>query len=82
MLSLTAIIVMLAIVVIFSVQNAGPVSVSFLSWHFEASLAIVIALALLGGIVVGMVAFSWIRLRGSSRNKKVVESGPSRSGKP
>ena len=62
----------LTIVVIFSVQNAGPVSVSFLAWHFEASLAIVIALSLLSGLISGMVFLSWIRLRRSLQKKKAA----------
>jgi putative membrane protein len=70
MLKLIVFIITLSIVVIFSVQNAGPVAVSFLSWHFEASLAIVIALSVLGGIITGMTILSWIRMRRSARKKK------------
>jgi uncharacterized integral membrane protein len=58
MLSLIVAVIMLTLVVLFSVQNAEPVSVSFLAWHFEASLAIVIALSLLGGMIVGMTMLS------------------------
>lgn len=49
MLSLIVAVIALAIVVLFSVQNAGPVAVSFLFRRFEASLAVVIALCLLVG---------------------------------
>ena len=82
MLSLIVVIITLTIVVIFSVQNAGPVAVSFLSWRFEASLAVVIALSLLCGMIVGMTVLSWIRLRRSSRKKKTVGGGPEASDKP
>jgi len=82
MFSLIAAVITLTIVVIFSVQNAGPVAVSFLAWRFEASLAIVIALSLLGGMVVGMTVLSWIRLRRSSRKKKAPDGMPAGSGKP
>lgn len=47
------IIVILAIVALFSVQNASPVAISFLFWRFEASLAIVIFLTALIGVVAG-----------------------------
>jgi len=73
MFLLITIVITLTIVVIFSVQNAVPVAVSFLSWHFEASLAIVIALSLLSGLIVGMAVLSWIRLRRSSRMKQIRE---------
>jgi uncharacterized integral membrane protein len=82
MISLIVVAIMLTIVLIFSVQNAGPVAVSFLSWRFEASLAIVIALSLLGGMVVGMTLLSWIRLRRSSRKKKAPGTGPAGPGRP
>jgi len=65
-------VITLIIVVIFSVQNAGPVAVSFLFWHFEASLAIVIALSVLGGIIAGMAILSWTRMRRSARKKKAT----------
>jgi uncharacterized integral membrane protein len=70
MFSLIVGVITLIIVVIFSVQNAGPVAVSFLSGHFEASLAIVIALSVLGGMITGMTILSWIRMRRSMRKKK------------
>jgi lipopolysaccharide assembly protein A len=82
MFSLIVVAVMLIIVLIFSVQNAGPVAVSFLSWRFEASLAIVIALSLLGGMVAGMTMLSWVRLRRSHRKKKAPVAGPADPGRP
>lgn len=82
MLSLLVVIISLTIVVLFSVQNAGPVAVSFLAWQFEASLAVVIALSLLGGMMMGMTVLSWLRLRRSARKKKTPESEPSSSDKP
>ena len=79
--SLIFAVIVLTIVVIFSVQNAGPVAVSFLAWHFEASLAIVIALSLLSGLISGMVILSWIRLRRSLQKKKTSVSEPAPGGK-
>ena len=79
MLSLIVVVVMVTVVVIFSVQNAEPVAVSFLSWHFEASLAVVIALCLLVGMIAGMTVLSLIRLRRSGRKKKTPGSQPART---
>ena len=81
MISLIVAVIALAIVVLFSVQNAGPVAVSFLFWHFEASLAVVIALSLLVGAIAGMTILSWIRLRRSIRKKK-AHTAPVSSDKP
>ena len=39
-------VILIGVAVIFSVQNASPVALSFLAWHFEASLAVVILLTL------------------------------------
>ncbi len=59
---ITAIVVVLIIVVVavFSVQNATPVVMSFLFWKFEASLAILVFLCLLGGAVAGAVITSLV----------------------
>lgn len=67
-------IVMLGIIIVavavFSVQNATPVAVSFLSTHFEASLAVVVVLSFLTGMVMGMILLSWMRLKRSIQKKK------------
>lgn len=74
MLLLIVAIITLAVVVLFSVQNASPVAVSFLLWQFEASLAVVIVLSFLLGMVAGMVILWWIRLRRYTQKKKAPES--------
>jgi len=81
-LSLIVAVIALTIVVLFSVQNAGPVAVSFLFWHFEASLAVVIALCLLVGAIAGMTVLSYLRMRRSSRKKKATGSEPVSPDKP
>jgi uncharacterized integral membrane protein len=81
-LSLIVAVIALVVVLLFSVQNAGPVAVSFLFWHFEASLAVVIALSLMIGMIAGMTVLSWIRLRRSGRKKKAQGSEPARTDKP
>jgi uncharacterized integral membrane protein len=73
MISLILLFVIIIAVAAFSVQNAAPVGVSFLSWHFEASLALVIVLSLLAGLIVGMALLSLFQLRRSLRVKKTPD---------
>lgn len=68
------IVCVVIVVAIFSTQNAQPVSVSLFTWKFQASLAIVVFLSLLSGVVIGVLASFFIRL--SRRHKKTVESDP------
>ena len=56
----------IAVVTIFSVQNASPVAVTFLFWNFQASLAIVIFLSTLIGVIIGVIVFSVLRRKMSS----------------
>ncbi len=70
MITLIFVVVIIIVVAAFSAQNSAPVAVSFLTWHFEASLALVIVLSLLSGMVMGMMLLSWLRLRRSVREKR------------
>jgi putative membrane protein len=47
--------VIIAIVVMFSIQNASPVVITFLFWKFEASLAIVVFLSVVAGVLVAWI---------------------------
>lgn len=62
------------LVAIFSTQNSQPVSFSFLLWKFQASLAIVVFLSVLSGIVMGILAAFFIRV--SKKRKKMVRKEP------
>ncbi len=44
-----------AVVVIFVLQNIAPVSVSLFAWQFDGSLAVVILLAVIAGMLI-----SWL----------------------
>jgi uncharacterized integral membrane protein len=66
------ILLLCAIVVLFSVQNAGPVAITFLAWRFEASLAIVVFLCVVIGVVTGMLVMAMYSLRRSARRKKAA----------
>jgi uncharacterized integral membrane protein len=55
MLTVALILVIIVLVAIFSVQNAVPVTISFFFWRFDASLAIVIFLSVLTGLITGVI---------------------------
>jgi len=49
------IIMLLAVVLIFTAQNYEVVEIQFLFWSFKASRAIMIFLSILVGIIIGLV---------------------------
>lgn len=63
-------LIIITIVAVFSVQNASPVTISFLFGRFEASLAIVISLSMLGGAIIGVIStFIFRRKKRLEENK-------------
>jgi uncharacterized integral membrane protein len=79
MSAILIVVIISILVAVFSAQNAATVAVSFLSWHFDASLAIVVLLSFLTGMIIGMALLSVIRLLRSSRKKKERETGKANS---
>jgi uncharacterized integral membrane protein len=69
--ALILIIILLAVVTIFSVQNAAVVTISFIFWRFEASLAIVVFLSVLLGVITGGIIVLSIR----ASKKKQIDTG-------
>jgi uncharacterized integral membrane protein len=63
-------LLIVAAVAIFSLQNALPVSIVFLFWTFQASLAIVIFISALTGVVIASIVFLWLRIRRHRKEKK------------
>lgn len=61
--------IIVMVVAVFTLQNAMPVSIVFLFWKFQASLAIVIFLSVLTGIVIASIIFLWLRIRRSRKEK-------------
>lgn len=53
--------VMLLLTLLFSVQNAGTVEVSFLLWHFNTSLALILFITLATGLIGGWAIASSLR---------------------
>lgn len=80
MLIVVFVMIVIAVVAVFSVQNAVPISVTFLSWHFDASLAVVILLSVLAGMVIGMIVVTAIWLQRASVKRK--EAGAQEGGGP
>lgn len=54
LLIVSLLIAVLAIV--FAVQNAAPVTVTFLLWQFKGSLALILLLTFVLGVVVALLA--------------------------
>jgi uncharacterized integral membrane protein len=46
------VLIIVASVVLFSIQNAAPVEVTFLAWKFQTSLAALTFISFLGGVIV------------------------------
>lgn len=44
-----------AAAVIFAIQNITPVSIAFLGWQFEGSVALIIILALIAGLILSIL---------------------------
>lgn len=71
MSTIILLLIIVVIVSIFSVQNAMPVAITFLFWKFEASLAIVIFLSVLSGIMTGAIIISLLKIKPSV--KKIIK---------
>lgn len=76
MIAIILVVIVIIIVALFSVQNAVPVAISFLGWHFAASLAVIALLFFLAGMIAGMGVLSWTRMRRAAGKKsEAVRSG-------
>jgi uncharacterized integral membrane protein len=62
-------LLMITLAAIFSVQNAAPVAISFLFWSFEASLAIVVFISVLGGAAALASGYYYVHLRRRLKNR-------------
>lgn len=81
---LIAAIIVAILGVVFALQNAVPITVSFLTWRFESSLALVLLITLALGILMSLLVSvpSMIRTKKiiSGQKKKIqeLESSPQR----
>ncbi len=63
MATIIVLLIIVFFIAVFSIQNAMPVGITFFFWKFEASLAIVIFLSVLGGMIAGAIVLSLLRLK-------------------
>ncbi len=83
MFTLIIVILIIAFVTIFSVQNATPVAISLITWKFEASLAVVVFLSVLAGVLIGSIITSVMVAKRTRRKKlKALQSKPPPPEKP
>ena len=70
-------IIVASLAVVFALQNAVPITVSFLTWRFESSLALVLLITLALGILMSLLVSvpSMIKRRKmiSNQKKKIQE---------
>ncbi|MCW3804197.1 lipopolysaccharide assembly protein LapA domain-containing protein [Plebeiibacterium marinum] len=71
MKSLWFLIILAFFVVVFSVQNAEVVPIKFVIWEGEVSLAILLILTFLLGLIVGAIYYA-VRIRKSKKNLNPV----------
>jgi putative membrane protein len=69
MLFIVLLLVIIILVSVFSVQNAVPVTLSFFLWRFEASLAIVIFLSVITGLITGIIIAILVRRKLSAKKE-------------
>ena len=63
-------LLIIAAVTVFSVQNAVPVTISLFIWRFDASLAIVVFLSVVSGIMIGAGLIYLSRAKRYFKNKE------------
>lgn len=69
MLIIVLVLVIIIVVSIFAVQNSLPVTFSFFFWRFEASLAIVIFLSAVTGLITGIIIGILVRRKSSAKKE-------------
>lgn len=75
MISVVLVFIIIAVIAVFSVQNADPVAITFLFWSFKASLAIVIFLSVLSGIMIAVIISLPGRFRRMSESRASRKAG-------
>ncbi|MEJ2695167.1 MAG: LapA family protein [Candidatus Sulfobium sp.] len=83
MITILIALILIALVTVFSVQNASPVTITFIYWKFSASLAIVVFLSVLTGVLIAMVGMASRRFRRSAKKQgRKGEKPPETAGGP
>ena len=71
LLRATPMVVLLALFIVFAVQNAKPVQLEFLGWEFESRRIVL----LVGAAVFGVAVWELFRFVRNRRRKKKDEAG-------
>jgi uncharacterized integral membrane protein len=79
MATMIVVLVLITLVIVFSVQNAAPVAVTFIAWQTHASLAIIIFLSVVIGVLIGIILSSFWVLKRSARKKDQKSEGGTRA---
>lgn len=69
-LQLIVAIIVAILGVVFALQNAVPISVSFLTWRFESSLALVLLITLALGILMSLL----VSVPSMIKTKKIISN--------
>jgi len=76
-LQLVVAIIIAILAVVFALQNAVPIAVSFLTWRFESSLALVLLITVALGIIMSLLVSVPSKIKRmkliSSQKKKIQE---------
>ena len=67
MVIIIILLVIVGIVAVFSVQNASPVAITFFFWKFEASLAIILFLTVIVGMIAGALIVIVLKMKPSQK---------------
>jgi uncharacterized integral membrane protein len=67
MVIIIILLVLVGIVAVFSVQNASPVAITFFFWKFEASLAIILFLTVIVGMIAGALIVTVLKIKPSQK---------------
>jgi uncharacterized integral membrane protein len=70
MTTVIVLLILIFLVAIFSVQNAVPVSITFFFWRFEASLAIIVFLSAICGLLAGVILAMLIRKKSKGQKEE------------
>ena len=76
-LQLIVAIIVAILAVVFALQNAVPITVSFLTWRFESSLALVLLITVALGVIMSLLVSVPSKIKRikliSSQKKKIQE---------
>lgn len=78
MIALSLILILTLIIIIFSIQNADPVSLKFLYWSFEVPKVVVLFLSLLLGVVICTL----INIMNIIKQKNKIDNKPAEKKEP